>query len=153
MGIVSAIVVFVRALIWPRASIAAENMALRQQLGVLRRSVKRPRLKRVDRILWVWLSRLWRHWRSVLVIVKPETVIGWHRQGFRLYWCWRSKKKVGRPPIDGEIRQLIRRMAMESPTWGAPRIHSELCLLGQSNCCSSVVIHPRGAHPTDPLTG
>ncbi len=148
MGIVSAIVVFVRALIWPRASIAAENMALRQQLGVLRRSVKRPRLKRGDRILWVWLSRLWRHWRSVLVIVQPETVIGWHRQGFRLYWRWRSRKKIGRPLIDGEIRQLIRRMAMENPTWGAPRIHSELRLLGHAIAQSTVATYmPRRRKP------
>ncbi len=148
MGIVSAIVVFVRALIWPRASIAAENMALRQQLGVLRRSVKRPRLRRRDPILWVWLSRLWSHWRSVLVIVQPDTVIGWHRQGFRLYWCWRSRKKVGRPPIDGEIRQLIRRMAMENPTWGAPRIHSELCLLGHTIAQSTVATYmPRRRKP------
>ncbi len=148
MGIVSAIAVFVRALIWPRASIAAENMALRQQLGVLRRSVKRPRLKRGDRILWVWLSRLWRHWRSVLVIVQPETVIGWHRQGFRLYWRWRSRKKIGRPLIDGEIRQLIRRMAMENPTWGAPRIHSELRLLGHAIAQSTVATYmPRRRKP------
>ena len=86
MGLVSGIVIFVRALLSNRAVIAAENLALRHQLGVLQRSVKRPQLRRLDRILWVWLSRLWADWRSSLLIVKPETVVRWHRDGFRRYW-------------------------------------------------------------------
>jgi putative transposase len=130
MGVVRAIVMLLRAVLLPRAALAAEILALRHQLGVLQRSVKRPRLRRRDRILWVWLSRLWSDWRSSLLIVKPGTVIRWDREGFRLYWRWKSRKKPGRPKTDEEIRQLIRRMARENPTWGAPRIQSELALLG-----------------------
>jgi len=93
--------------------------------------VNRPKLREGDRIFWVWLSRLWADWRSSLMIVKPETVIRWHREGFRLYWRWKSRtNKRGRPRTAVEIRQLIQRMARENPTWGAPRIQSELVLLG-----------------------
>ena len=109
----------------------AENMALRHQLSVLQRTARRPRLKARDRIFWVWLSRIWTDWRSALVIVKPETVITWHRQGFKLYWRWKSRAgKPGRPRVDPEIRELIRRMSRENPLWGAPRIVDELALLG-----------------------
>jgi len=111
--------------------LAAENLALRRQLVVLQRSVKRPKVRRRDRVFWVWLSRLWTRWRSCLVVVKPETVIRWHRQGFKAFWRRKSRKRrPGRPPVDGEIRRLIRRMSRENPTWGAPRIQSELSLLG-----------------------
>ena len=138
MGIVSGIVFFVRAVLGNRAAIAAENLALRQQLAVLQRSVKRPRLRRRDRIFWVWLSRLWFDWRSSLMIVNPETVIRWHREGFRLYWRWKSRSTPGRPKIAAEIRSLIRRMSRENATWGAPRIHSELQLLGYTVAESTV---------------
>jgi hypothetical protein len=141
MSIVGGIVVFLRALLWNRAAIAAENLALRQQLAVLRVPAKRPRLRRRDRILWVWLSRLWTDWRSCLLIVKPETVIRWHREGFKLYWRWKSRKKPGRPMIATEIRSLIRRMSRENPTWGAPRIHSELRLLGYAVAESTVATY------------
>jgi putative transposase len=77
---------FLRAMLFGSATIALENLALRHQLGVLQRSVRRPRLARWDRILWVWLFRLWTGWRSSLVIVRPATVLAWHRQGFQLYW-------------------------------------------------------------------
>jgi len=98
MSLVSSIWLLLRAVLLPRAAIAAENLALRQQLGVLRRSAKRPRLRQRDRVFWVWLSRLWADWQSSLVIVKPETVIRWHRKGFRLYWGWKSRKqKPSRP--------------------------------------------------------
>jgi len=130
MGIVTTIVLFLRALLVPRAALVAENLALRQQLAVLQVSAKRPRLRKRDRLFWVWLSRLWANWRSCLMIVKPETVIRWHREGFRLYWRWKSRKKRGRPKTDAEIRKLIRRMARDNPLWGAPRIQSELALLG-----------------------
>jgi putative transposase len=130
MGVVRTIFLFLRVFITSRSAIAAENLALWHQLGVLQRSVKRPRLRQRDRILWVWLSRFWADWRDSLVIVKPETVIRWHRQGFRLYWRWKSRKKPGRPKIDAEIRRLIRRMPRENITWGAPRIQSEMALLG-----------------------
>jgi hypothetical protein len=106
-----------------------EILALRHQLGVLQRSAKRPRLTNVDRGLWVLLSRRWCRWKDALVIVKPATVIQWHRAGFRRYWAWRSRPKGGRPRIDSEVRGLIRRMATVN-LWGAPRIHGELLKLG-----------------------
>lgn len=109
----------------------AENMALRHQLSVLQRTARRPRLKARDRVFWVWLSRIWPQWRSALLIVQPETVVKWHRQGFRLYWRWKSRAgQPGRPRVDPEIRELIRRMSRENPLWGAPRIVDELVLLG-----------------------
>ena len=83
-----------------------------------------------DRLFWVCLSRLWKDWRDALIIIKPDTVIKWHREGFRLYWRWKSKTPIGRPPIDIEIRELIRRISRENPLWGVPRIQSELRLLG-----------------------
>jgi putative transposase len=103
---------------------------LRQQLAILQRKTKRPKLTKADRAFWVALSRLWPDWRSALILVKPETVIRWHRKGFRCYWTWKSRRRGGRPRIDPEIRTLIRRMARENPTWGAPRIHGELFKLG-----------------------
>ncbi len=131
MSPVHMIYVFLGALFRRQAELAAEILALRQQLAVLEHTSKRPRLRKSDRIFWAWLSRLWSNWRSVLVIVQPETVIRWHQQGFRLYWRWKSRAKtVGRPMIEAELRILIRRMCRENPTWGAPRIHSELQLLG-----------------------
>ena len=138
MGIVSAIVFFVRALLSNRTAIAAENLALRHQLGVMQRSVKRPRLRRRDRVFWVWLSWLWTNWQSSLMIVKPETIVRWHREGFRLYWRWKSRGKPGRPKMAAEIHSLIRRMSRENATWGAPRIHSELQLLGYTVAESTV---------------
>jgi putative transposase len=98
---------------------------------VLQRSVARPRLAPWDRVLWVWLSRVWPGWRSSLLIVQPATVLAWHRQGFQFYWRWRSSAhSVGRPRLDAELRHLIQRMARENPTWGRRRIQAELALLG-----------------------
>jgi hypothetical protein len=109
----------------------AEILALRQQLAILNRTAKRPSSRFQDRLFWIALSRFWRDWRSALLIVKPETVIKWHRQGFRLYWRWKSKAgRPGRPRIDTEIRELIRRISQENPLWGTPRIKAELHLLG-----------------------
>ena len=131
MGILQCVFLFLRAYIIGRAAAAAENLALRQQLAVCRHSVKRPKLRPRDRVFWVWLSRFWPNWRSALAIVQPETVIQWHRMGFKLYWRWKSRaSKPGRPRIEREIRDLIRRMSWENPIWGAPRIVSELALLG-----------------------
>ena len=122
-----------------RAALATENLALRHQIGVLARTARRPRLRRRDRIFWVWLSRIWPDWRSALVIVKPETVITWHRQGFQLYWRWKSRAgKPGRPRVDPEIRELIRRISRENPLWGSPRIRDELALLGLKVAKSTV---------------
>ena len=115
-----------------RRELALEN-ALRQQLAVLRRSVKRPRLSNVDRGFWVLLRRIWTDWERVLVIVKPETVVRWHRCGFRRYWTWKSRRRrPGRPGVAPEIRELIRNMSRANPLWGAPRVHGELAKLGIS---------------------
>ena len=114
-----------------RTAIQLENIALRHQIGVLQRSVKRPRLNSADRLLWVWLSRVWTEWRSSLVIVKPATVIAWHRKAFRMFWTWKiGRGKRGRPAVARDTRDLIRRMSRENPGWGAPRIHGELLKLG-----------------------
>ena len=100
-------------------ALALENLALRQQLAVLQRNARRPRLKRWDRVFWVLVSRLWSGWQKTLVVVQPETVIRWHRQGFRLYWRRKSRPcRPGRPRVTSEIRALIRRMLMASPFWG-----------------------------------
>ena len=138
MGVIRMVWVFFRGLLAGSAVLAAENLALRQQINVLQRSVKRPKLRKRDRIFWVWLSRLWPNWRSALAIVQPSTVIHWHRQGFRLYWRWKSRRKGGRPKIDREVRDFIRRMSQENVTWGAPRILSELRLLGYDVAESTV---------------
>src|SRR3990172_1565625 len=112
-----------------RQSLALENFALRHQLYVLQRPRSRIRLKKRDRLVWVVLSRIWGDWRESLTIVQPQTVVRWHRQGFRLYWRWKSRTR-GRPQASQEIRGLIRRMALENPLWGAPRIHGEILKLG-----------------------
>ena len=122
---------FLRVLLFGAAAVALENLALRHQLLVLQRSVTRPRLSRGNRVFRVWLSRLWAAWRASLVIVQPATVLAWHRRGFQRYWHRKSRgKPVGRPRLDPELRQLIRRMARENPTWGRRRIRAELALLG-----------------------
>ena len=131
MGGIRILLLLVRGLLCDRGELAAENLALRQQLAALQRQSKRPRLRTRDRIFWALLSRIWTHWRSALLIVQPDTVVRWHREGFKLFWRWKSRTgKVGRPKIDTEIRKLIRRMARENPGWGVPRIQSELALLG-----------------------
>ncbi len=97
-------------------ALALENLALRQQLAILGRTMKRPRLTKVDRLFWVFLSRIWRDWAQVLVVVKPETVIAWHRRGFKLFWRLESRRQnQGRPRVACEIRDLIRRMSSENP--------------------------------------
>jgi hypothetical protein len=131
MGVLKACILFLRGMLVPRSALAIENLALRQQLAVYKQSVKRPKLRPRDRIFWVWLFRLWSNWRSALAMVQPETVIGWQRQGFKLYWRWKSRSdKSGRPRISRDIRELIGLMSRENPGWGAPRICSELLLLG-----------------------
>jgi putative transposase len=138
MSIMRAIFVLLRACFRGRAALALENLALRQQLAVLHRSAPRPRLHWRDRLFWAWLSRLWTGWREVLVLVKPETVVRWHRLGFRLYWRWKSRGQPGRPSIAAEVRRLIRRINRENPLWGAPRIRAELHLLGHDVAKSTV---------------
>jgi putative transposase len=114
-----------------RAALQLEILALRHQLHVLERSRPRPvRLTACDRLLWAWLSRVWQEWRSALVIVRPDTVIGWHRRGFRLLWTWKSRHRLGRPTVSREVRALIRTMSETNSLWGAARIHGELLKLG-----------------------
>jgi putative transposase len=117
------------ALLRPRAALVAENLALRHQLGVLLRSKPaRPPLTSWDRALWGFVLRRFPGWHQNLVIVRPDTVIAWHRQAFRLFW--RRKCESGRPSARAEIRRVIRQMATENLTWGASRIHGELLKLG-----------------------
>ena len=115
-----------------RAELQTEIVALYHQLAVLRRRPStRLRLWPADRFFWTWLSRLWSGWRRALVIVQPETVLAWHRRGFRLYWRWKSRRrKPGRPKVSPAVRALIRKMSRANPGWGSPRIHGELLKLG-----------------------
>jgi putative transposase len=106
-----------------RVALQAESLALRHPLLALQRSTQghRLRLRAADRILWVWLSRLWQGWRSAVRILKPETIMSWNRKGFRLYWTWKSRVRKGRRCEPREIRQLIRTMSLANPRWGAPQ--------------------------------
>jgi transposase InsO family protein len=114
-----------------RARLEVENLLLREQLVVLRRkSPTRVRLGNINRLVMVWLYRLYPSLLEAIVIVQPETVIRWHRRDFRAYWRWKSRHVGGRPRIDTEVRALIRRMSRENPLWAAPRIHGELLMLG-----------------------
>src|SRR5712664_1502666 len=111
--------------------LALEHLALRQQLAVYKRTVNRPKLRRSDRLFWLWLPRLWAGWRAALVIVAPDTVLRWQRRRFREHWTKISgRPAVGRPPVNAEIKALVIRMAAANPLWGAPRIHGELLKLG-----------------------
>ncbi len=113
-----------------RARLEAEILVLRHQLNVLRRQApSKPRLTVADRLIFVWLYRLFPSVLSAISVVEPEIVIRWHRMGFRLYWRWKSRSRGGRPRIPGEIRRLIRDMSLANRLWGAPRIHGELLKL------------------------
>ena len=115
-----------------RRSLLLENLALRQQLAVLKRRHPKPRIGWLDKLFWVAIRRFWAEWKQSLIVVTPETVVRWHRVGFRLYWrlISRARTKVGRRQTSKEVRGLIFRMVAENPTWGAPRIHGELLMLG-----------------------
>ena len=115
-----------------RRNLLLENLALRQQLTVLKSKHPQPRPTAPDRLFWVLLRQFWPGWKQALVIVQPETVVRWHRAGFKLYWTWlsRRKRRSGRLATPGKLRDLIFRMVAENPTWGAPRIHGELRMLG-----------------------
>jgi transposase InsO family protein len=139
---------FLRCLLLPRAALAAENLALRQQLAVLLHKQPRPKLCDRDRRYWVRLSSWSSGWRDWLVLVKPETVVRWHRRGFRAFWRRKSPGRPGRPTIPREVIALIRRMARENATRGAPRIRAELHLLGHDVAGSTVAKYlPRGRKP------
>ena len=121
-----AVITYLRAFLLPRHRPTLEAAALRQQLAVFKRKQSRPKLHHLDRVFWVALLRMWPGWAEALMIVKPETVVSWHRAGFRLFWRWRSRlRRPGRPKVSEEMRQLIRRMKVDNPSWGAPPIHGK----------------------------
>ena len=124
-----------------RRDLLLENLALRQQLEVLRRRRPQPRFAASDRLFWVTLRRVWSGWKQALILVQPETVVRWHRAGFKAYWTWlsRHRTRAGRKCISIELRQLIFCMVVENPTWGAPRIHGELKMLGFDVCERTVL--------------
>jgi len=128
------LILFLHVLVSPfktQARLEAEIVLLRHQLSVLRQRVpSRPKLTVADRLLFVWLYRLFPSVLDAVTVVQPETVIRWHRTGFRLYWRWKSRNRGGRPKIPGEVRRLIQEMSLANRLWGAPRIHGELLKLG-----------------------
>src|SRR6478672_10781557 len=125
--ILHALGMFVTDLFKSRSRLEAENLFLRHQLNIaLRRARPRLRLCGYDRVLLVLMTRVWPGLLSVAEVVQPGTILRWHRAGFRVYWRWKSRDRAGRPKIDRELRDLIRRMSKENPLWGAPRIHGEL---------------------------
>ena len=107
-----------------RHDLALEVLALRHQLMVLERQTRRPKLRRSDRYFWLLLMKVWSSWRNPLIILQPETLIGWQRVGFGMFWRWKSRRRLGRPEKDQELIQLIRRMWSTNPTWGSPRIRA-----------------------------
>lgn len=139
---ISAVRVFFRS----RAATALEVVALRQQVTVLKRKRPRPRLNSLDRLFWIALRRFWSGWKDVLLIVKPDTVVAWHRVGFRWYWRWRSRQRSSRPKIATEVRDLIHRLAQDNPGWGAPKIHGELLKLGFEASERSISRYLRRVH-------
>jgi hypothetical protein len=125
------VLALLRGAVRDRSDLVAENLLLRHQLAVLTRPTRRrPRLHARDRLLWVLTRRLRRDWRRHLVLVRPETVIRWHREAWRLLWRWRSRAPLGRPRLSAEVRELIARMARDNPLWGSERIRGELLKLG-----------------------
>ncbi len=123
----------------PRGDLLLENLALRQQINVLRRDKPKPALRLRDRLFWVVLMRTWAGWCRPLALVQPQTAIAWHRKGWRLWWRFKSKpRKAGRPRVPWEVIELIRRISRENPTSGAPRIHGELMMLGHCVCEATV---------------
>src|SRR6266567_5717845 len=122
---------FVANLFRPRRRLEVENLFLRHQLNIaLRAAPHRLRLRGSDRALLAWMTWIWPSLLSLSRVVQPDTILRWHRAGFRAYWRWKSRGQPGRPRVSRELRELIRRMSKENPLWGAPRIHGELLKLG-----------------------
>jgi len=128
-------------------AIVLENLALRQQLAVLTRTVKRPQLRSTDRLFWILLAKGWQDWRSALIVVQPDTVVRWHRQWLRRHWTRLSRRRrPGCPTTSSAIRALVSTMTTVNPLWGAPRIHGELAKLGitvSERTVSRLVRRPR----------
>ena len=130
-AILHALGVFVADLLKSRSRLEAENLFLRHQLNIaLRRSAAVVSTARGDRALLVWMTRIWPNMLGLAQVTKPETILRWHRSGFKAFWRWKSRHRAGRPKIDRELRDLIQRMSKENPLWGASRIHGELLMLG-----------------------
>src|SRR5262245_61914504 len=130
LAVLYSLVMFVVDLFKSRHRLEAENLFLRHQLSVaIRRAPPRLRLCGCDRTLLVWMTRLWPNLLGLTQVVQPETILRWHRAGFRTFWRWKSRRRAGRPTIDRGLRELIRQMSQENPIWGAPRIHGELLML------------------------
>ena len=136
LDIIRSLLRTLRSTVRTHRALALENLALRHQLTVLKRMTQgRAQLNPADRLLWVWLARSWREWRQSVVLVQPETVMRWSRQGFRMYWTRKSRRRgTGRAAIDPELRALIRKISLANPLWDVPRIHSELLKLGSLRC-------------------
>ncbi len=130
-----------------RAQLIAENALLRQQLIVLQRQVKRPRLTPADRLWFLLLANRLSHWKEALLIFQPETVLRWHRQGFRLFWKFKSRNRGGRPRLSADTIALIQQMAKENRLWGAPRIRGELLKLGITLATATIQKYMRAARP------
>jgi putative transposase len=151
--VISALLVFIAALFRSRASLHLEHLALRHQLAVYKQTVSRPQLYPMDRLFWAWLSRLWSDWENVLTFVQPRTVITWQQQRFREHWwCLSQHRKLGRPAVAQEVRELIEAMWQANPTWGSPRIVGELRKVGIDVAKSTVekyrVRPPKPPSPT-----
>jgi transposase InsO family protein len=131
LAILHAVKMFVADFLKPRLRLEAENLFLRHQLTIaLRRAPPRLRLRSSDRALLIWMTRIWPGLLGVAQVVQPETILRWHRAGFKVFWRWKSRNRAGRPKINRGLRDLIQRMSRENPLWGAPRIHGELLMLG-----------------------
>jgi len=132
-----------------RSRLEAENLFLRHQLNIaLRRAPLRVRVSGSDRTLIVLMTRIWPSLVGLAQVIQPETILRWHRIGFRVFWRWKSRSRAGRPKVDPELRNLIRRMSRENPLWGAPRVHGELLMLGFQVAQSTVSKYMmRGRNP------
>jgi hypothetical protein len=131
LAVLHSLGMFIVDLFKPPRRLEVENLFLRHQLGIaLRRAPPRLRLRGSDRALLVWITRLWPSLLGAAQVVQPETILRWHRAGFKAFWRWKSRNRARRPKIDRGLRDLIQRMSRENPTWGASRIHGELLMLG-----------------------
>ena len=130
LAILHSLMMFVADLFKSRYRLEAENLFLHHKLNsALRRAPQRLRLYGSDRALLIWMTRIWPNLLDISQVVKPETILRWHRSGFKAFWRWKSRNRAGRPKVDRGLRDLIRRMSRENPLWGAPRIHGELLML------------------------
>ena len=152
-AILHALGMFVADLLKSRSRLEAENLLLRHQLAIaMRQAPPRLRLRGSDRALLTWMTRVWPGLLGAVQVVQPETVLRWHRAGFKIFWRWKSRNRAGRPRIDRGLRDLIRRMSRESPLWGASLIHGEMLMLGFEVAQSTVSKYMvrRGNPPSQP---